>query len=522
MNTRRLVIIFFSCLILLSGLYIVYKIVDDSQEVASEPAQEKLYKVVLAHYAQKEYENTIHLGESFLEKYPQSPYFSDVLLNIGQSYFNLREYDKAIQSYELLLDKFPNYKLEKYVLDKIERAAEYKKDLVLSLELGSGGVQTDFEKCKKLFDDKQYQKSARALKLYLQNYPDSPFASNAEYLIADSYFNLGDFELAAKLYQQVIEKYPQSEELYLSKRRLEKIGSLKEKKSGSSLTEIYKKALDKYYAKNFDAAIEEFSDFLTLYPKSDLAPNCQYWLAESFYSLDKKSQALSEFEKVVKFYPSSSKAKDAKIKIKMITDARAESKSSQEFQDYKNIRKTYLVGKYRKAIKDFDNFLVQFPDSKYVPNAYYWKAECYYSLEEYEDAISVFEQILQLFPDSQKANHATVKIRMSKEKLGIVEYTPQEALYKKSYGLYESKKFEQAIASFDDYMQKFPSTPLVENCLYWIGECYYAMEDFAKAADYFRQTMERYPSGNKRRTQKSSMICVCGKVGSRCGKGVDL
>ena len=485
-------------------------------------AQEKLYKVVLTHYAQKEYENTIHLGKSFLEKYSQSPYLPDVLLNIGQSYFQLRQYDEAIQFYQILLDKFPDYKLKNYVVDKLEKASSYKEDFVLSLELGSGGVQTDFEKCKKLYDEKLYQDAFRALTIYLENYPSSPFASNAKFLIADSYFYLSDFDLAAKLYQQVIRDYPESEEQYLAKRRLERLASLQNKKDNSSLQAVYKKALDKYYQKDFDAAIQEFADFLTLYPKSELAPNCQYWLAESYYSLDKKSQALSEFEKVVKQYPGSDKAKDAKVKMKMIVDARKSSNSSQEVKSYKAIRKSYLVGKYRKAIKEFNEYLVNFPASTYAPNAYYWKAECYYSLEEFEKAIEVFQQILKLFPESEKANHAKVKIKMSQEKLGIVEYTPQELLYKESYRLYESKKFEQAIASFQRYIKEYPTTSLVENCLYWIGECYYAMEDYPQAKSYFLQTMQRYPAGNKSSDAKIKYEMCQRKSGERVKSSQEL
>ncbi len=515
MTFRNLIVVFFSLLILLSGLFIAYKIVSNDQKVDGVSTQEKQYKVVLTHYAQKEYENTIHLGENFIEKYPQSPYFADVLLNIAQSHFQLRNYDKAIIFYKSLLEKFPDYKLRSYVVDKLERASKYKNDFVLSLELGSGGVQLDFEKCKQLFDDKRYQEAFRALAIYLKQYPSSPFASNAEFLIADSYFNLSNFDLATKLYQQVISKYPQSEEKYLASRRLEKLSSLQNKKDNSSLEQIYKKALDKYYQKDYDSAIEEFSDFLTLYPSSELAPNCQYWLAESYYSLDKKSEALIEFEKVIKDYPESNKEKDSKIKIKMITNARQSSNSSQDFQEYKSIRKSYLVGKYQKAIEDFDQFLLQFPQSKYIPNAYYWKGECYYSLEDYQKAIAVFEQILALFPDSQKANHAKVKIGMSKQKMGIVDISPQEALYKKSYKMYDDKQFEQAIASFSDYMQKFPTNALVENCLYWIGECYYAMEDYTTAKSYFSQSIERYPSGNKRQDAKIKYEMSQKKLGEK-------
>ncbi len=497
MTIRRLAIIFFSLLAVFSGLVIVYKIVDDDALSRSINIQEKQYKIILSHYGQKEYENTIRLGETFLNSFPDGPYSADVMLNVGQSYFQLKDYDNAIKTYNSLLEKYPDHKLKNYVKDKIAQATDYKGDFVSSLEIGKQGAQIDFEKCKELFDDNLYKYALGAFITYRGKYPESPFSSNVDFLIADCYFNLGDFDSAVKLFQQVVEKYPQSEDKYLAQRRLERIATLQEKKESNSLQDIYNRALNEYNQKNYNSAISEFSDFLALYPTSKFAPNCQYWLAESYYSKDNKAAALQEFKKVVKNYPNSDKAKDAQIKIDMILNAKKSFNRSDEFTEYKNVRKYYLVGKYDKAITEFDEYILAYPDGKYMPNAYYWKGECYYSKGDYRKAIEVFEKVLQLFPDSQKANHSRIKISMAKEKLGIVEHTPQEILYQKSFALYKDRKYIEAIASFESFIDKYPVNPLVENCLYWIGECYYALGKYEEAKSHFSQVLTRYPSGNK-------------------------
>ncbi len=516
MSIRRLTIIFFSLLAVVSGLVIVYKIVDSDGNVSKGIGiQEKQYNIILSHYGQKEYENTIRLGETFLNTFPDGPYSADVMLNVGQSYFELKDYNNSIKIYNQILEKYPDYKLKSYVKGKIAKATDYKDDFVSSLEIGTNGAQVDFEKCKDLFDDNLYKYALSAFIMYRGKYAESPFSSNVDFLIADCYLNLGEFDTASKLFQEVIEKYPQSEEKYLAQRRLDRIATLQKKKEKNSLQDIYSRALNEHNQKRYSSAIREFSDFLTLYPTNKFAPNCQYWLAESYYSLDKKDIALREFKKVIKNYPDSDKAKDAQIKIDMILNTKKSVRKSDEFTEYKNVRKYYLIGKYDKAIGEFDEYISAYPNGKYVPNAYYWKGECYYSIGNYRKAIEVFEKILHLFPDSQKANHARIKISMSKEKLGIDDKTPQEILYQKSYALYSGKKFMDAIASFESFINKYPTDGLVENSLYWIGECYYALGKFEDAISYFSQVMERYPSGKKYNDAAIKLKMCQGETGEK-------
>ncbi len=65
----------------------------------------------------------------------------------------------------------------------------------------------------------------------------------------------------------------------------------------------------------YDEAATAFQQFLQSYPKSELADNAQYWLAESFYVTQKYAKALPAFETVVSSYPRSGKVPDALLKI---------------------------------------------------------------------------------------------------------------------------------------------------------------------------------------------------------------
>jgi len=79
--------------------------------------------------------------------------------------------------------------------------------------------------------------------------------------------------------------------------------------------ELYESAYADVIAKNFELAESRFLSFLLQFPKHKLAPNAQYWLAETIYGQRKYKQAIKEFQDVRKKYPKSPKALDALLKI---------------------------------------------------------------------------------------------------------------------------------------------------------------------------------------------------------------
>jgi tol-pal system protein YbgF len=66
--------------------------------------------------------------------------------------------------------------------------------------------------------------------------------------------------------------------------------------------------------KDYKAAIGRFKDFLKKYPKSNLASNAQYWIAESHYALREFDQAIIEFDAVRRKYPQAEKVPAALLK----------------------------------------------------------------------------------------------------------------------------------------------------------------------------------------------------------------
>jgi tol-pal system protein YbgF len=74
--------------------------------------------------------------------------------------------------------------------------------------------------------------------------------------------------------------------------------------------------------------------------------------------------------------------------------------------------------------------------------------------------------------------------------------SPQE-VYNTAYADYLKGNFDLAMDGFKIYRDSFPDSPLADNALYWIGECYFSQRKFTEAVDAFNGLILNYPQGDK-------------------------
>jgi tol-pal system protein YbgF len=58
-----------------------------------------------------------------------------------------------------------------------------------------------------------------------------------------------------------------------------------------------------------------------------------------------------------------------------------------------------------------------------------------------------------------------------------------------------AKKYDQALESLAAFLVRYPDHPYAENATYWRGECFYAREEYLRAAEQFEAVLAR--GGNK-------------------------
>jgi tol-pal system protein YbgF len=74
--------------------------------------------------------------------------------------------------------------------------------------------------------------------------------------------------------------------------------------------------------------------------------------------------------------------------------------------------------------------------------------------------------------------------------------SPRE-VYDMAYSDYLKGSYDLAVEGFKLYREQFPASPLADNALYWIGECYFSQRKFDEAITIFNELILNYAQGDK-------------------------
>ncbi len=85
---------------------------------------------------------------------------------------------------------------------------------------------------------------------------------------------------------------------------------------------------------------------------------------------------------------------------------------------YQAALQTLRNGEYKTAAAALTAFPAQYPQSSYLPNAYYWQGEAQYVLNDFDKAAVAFQTVIDLFPTSNKVADATLKLGFSQQAQG--------------------------------------------------------------------------------------------------------
>lgn len=126
------------------------------------------------------------------------------------SYFNLKEYDKTIADYQMVVKQYPSHSVAQQVLLSLQealslakRSDEYDEYLVLVTNANPGGKDLEvinFESAKNQYYDQQYAKAISSFTTFLSTYPQSAKLAEAKFFIAESNYRLLEYDKALTIY----------------------------------------------------------------------------------------------------------------------------------------------------------------------------------------------------------------------------------------------------------------------------------------------------------------------------------
>ena len=85
-----------------------------------------------------------------------------------------------------------------------------------------------------------------------------------------------------------------------------------------------------------------------------------------------------------------------------------------------------LKGSYDLALREFQEYLDNFPATDLADNATYWIGECYYRQRRFRQAVEQFDTVLERYPRSDKVAAATLKkgyahLELGERSQGVVQ-----------------------------------------------------------------------------------------------------
>jgi outer membrane protein assembly factor BamD len=169
---------------------------------------------------------------------------------------------------------------------------------------------------------------------------------------------------------------------------------------------------DSYYEEggtgNYILAVSAYREFLTFFPSHPRSDYAQFQVAESFFKQKNgpdrdqtaTEDALEEYKKLLDLYPNSSKAEEARARIKETRQSLARAEYLAGFF-YQRTRKAS-----RAAISRYEGILNDYPDYEHLDEVLYRLSQCLCDAGRGAEAQPLLARLQSEFPQSEHVEEA--------------------------------------------------------------------------------------------------------------------
>lgn len=182
----------------------------------SQYADEAVYQKALLDFEGGSYASAIAGFSELIDNRSSSRLVPNALQKRGLAYVNLKKPNEAIADFKRVLNDYPSSKIASNALYSLQetmagtnqseafdpylarfKAANPQSDALESIE---------FEAAKSLYFNEKFDQATTKLESYLKTYPNTAFASDARYFLADSYLKQNNKTAALTYFKQVVEE----------------------------------------------------------------------------------------------------------------------------------------------------------------------------------------------------------------------------------------------------------------------------------------------------------------------------
>jgi outer membrane assembly lipoprotein YfiO len=497
----------------------------------------------------RQYQQAISTFARLIQGYPTAAVVPAAILKQAECYRELKNYAKAVEVYLQFETKYPKHAMlpqallgEAWVLFK-QNDLKNSQDILEKLRAQFGNdpassLDVLFLLGQVLTAENNYD-AARQIYRQIAAQRDNPRVSEAFYLAGEAMFDAKRYADAITYYRRVQSKsgllerlreqinglesqratFLQSGALAIFGARLNDLRQLQTKfETGPDLraSALFRMANCYQLLGRPEEASVVYRELLHIYPADKLAEQAKFAIIQVLTERHDLDQADAESKEFQRKYPKSDFATDALF-------LQAETMfGSGQFQDaldrFKKFEATnrnpqfletadfripacyYGLHDFNTARDGFLAFLQKHPDSKMLPEALFRLGRCYFEISRkatdskdvqanLADAIQNFEQINAKFPTSELVPEVTFQLGYLFAYLAALDVDTTGALT-------TTANFEKAVASFQEFVKRWPDNRLVPEALYQIARNRFVEGKFDAAIDAYKQLMEKFPDSN--------------------------
>lgn len=385
--------------------------------------------------------------------------YEDANVRLGDCFLASKNYNEALKVYD-----------KAYIENKTDKDyILYQKGLTLKYLDKDDEAKDVFDKFNKLYSNSRliddalfqngiinmekgnYQNSINIFSELLSKRPNSILVPQVLLKRAISYSNLQNHDKALVDFKQILNKYSTTkfaEEALLGVK--ESLNSLNRSEDFGAIADQYRKnnpssnsaqdlqfdaARDLYYAEKYDKAITAFQQYNVAYPDNANVTEAKFLIAESFFALGKKDDALTYYEDLVEnnqtAYISKSAMRAGDINFQ-------KNKYEQAIKNYNAVlsassgqrevvlaqegiyKSQFLNGEYDKCIETCNKIIAEGGNTVIgaVNKAILWKGKALTKKKEYQAAKLEFQKVISMAKDINGAE--------AKYNIGEIHYTMKE------------------------------------------------------------------------------------------------
>ena len=466
-------------------------------------------------YLQKgEYRQSVEIYQDLLREHPGSDIKALVYLNLGEGLYQLGDFENALRLYRLVGDVSGERWLLGEALFRQALCLYQQKAYGQAIEFWASLV-SDFPDSKRrdeacywmgvaLLQSRDWRQAAELFRKLEENDDIYPRVLNSLGLY---YLEKGEWSLSIRYFLELVDRYPghpllDSAYLHLGEafyhrkdyqEALVYLGELVGREGAPDLDRAcFLKARIFYEQGRLDRAIDQWLDTLRTFPKSSLARESRYWIAQSYCDMGLYDMALEEFTKLTEDPFSAERVPQVLLRV---GDCH------------------YHLTSYLEASLAYLEVIRRFPEADQVPEAEYGLILAFEAQGRYDNfeerakmffsrypshplGANILSRIAQRHVENDDLGSASAAYRTLIRKYPRSELA-DDAQFKLGEIHRDQEDFENAIVEFGRVVKHYPRSDYLVDAYFETAQSYRALEDYRKAAEVYELVVRRFPDSTQ-------------------------